>query len=158
MTQVLYLASFGVISPIQKLWQKASFVSAMAASMINICIHVHVLTLIHVYSLNMALFLAYPIAHLWLKSLSPLQGSHSSDQGRVRGVPTLYSAFPLLCLPLFLSFWLPLFVCFYLCCCLSLLAPRVSFLVCHSHSSVIASSSLSSCPPFLLLPYPCKPW
>ena len=157
MTQVLYLASFGVLSPIQKVWQKRALFPPWQRPLINICIHVHVPTLIHVYNPNMALFLAYPIAHLWLKSPSHLQGSHSSDQGRVRGVPTLYSASPLLCLPLFLSFWLPHFVC-YLCCCPSLLAPRVSFLVCHSHSSLIASSPLFSYPPFLLLPYPCKPW
>ena len=48
----------------------------------------------------------YHIAHLWLKLPSHVQGSHSSDQGRVRGVPYLYFAFPLFCrhlLPLSLA-------------------------------------------------------
>ena len=133
---------------------KESAGTAMAASMINICIHLHVPTLTHGYNPNMALILADLIAHYWLKSSSHLQGSHPSDLGRVRGVPTLYSASPLLCPPLFLPFWLPPFV-YFLCCCPSLLAPCVSFLVCHPRSSLIASSPLFSYLPFLLLPYPC---
>ena len=63
--------------------------------MINICIHLDVPTLTHGYNPNMALILADLIAHYWLKSPSHLQGSHSSDQGRVRGVPTLLFLPPL---------------------------------------------------------------